>query len=320
MLGHDAMRNRPSLKRRPSLGRWAVARVVLVEAINLPTNDQKTPNICCSIQLGRQNQKSKVANSYVHPVWNQDFEFDLHDGFDDELQVTIKNKSGNDIGEVFIDFTNLKSNNKIDIWKDVKGTRAGKLRLFITISGITVNDSELNENNITNWETWKSILTKQKSVSRHYFATANVGHVLVYIHRAKGIPFRTFGGEPNPFCYIAVGEVAFRTQTVISTRNPSWDRYFEFDVQDITDCLQINILDENNNNKNHRCLGSVKVPFLCVHNNEKVWHTLINDAVKSGPRVQEAGEILLEFFIDYNKGIFYNSLNFTFIHLCLLYI
>lgn len=310
MLRHDAAMNRPSLKRRPSLVRWAVARVVLAEAINLPANHQKTPNICCVLKLGRQRQQSKVANSYIDPVWNQDFEFDLYDDLDDQLQVIIRNRNpkclnGNDIGEVFIDFKNLKSNNKIDIWKDVKGTSSGKLRLFITISGTTLNDSELNENNIANWETWKSILTKQKYVSHHYFATANVGHVLVYIHRAKGIPFRTFGGEPNPFCFVAVGDVAFRTQTVISTINPSWNRYFEFDVQDITDCLQINILDESNTNKNHRCLGSVKVPFLCVHNNERVWHTLKNDGVKSGPRVQEAGQILLEFFIDYNKGIVY---------------
>ena len=307
MLRHDCAMNRPSLKRRPSLLRWAVARVVVVEAINLPTNHQKTPNICCFLKLGRQRQQSRVSNSYIHPVWNQHFEFDLYDGFDDELQVIVKNRNqkglnGNDIGEVFIDFKNLKSNIKIDLWKDVKGTVSGKLRLYVTISGTTLNDPDSDENNVANWENWKSILTKRKYVSRHYFTPANVGHVLVYIHRAKGIPFRTFGGEPNPFCFVAVGEVAFRTPTVISTTNPSWNRYFEFDVQDITDSLQISILDEGNTNKNHRCLGSVKIPLLCVPNNERVWHALRNDTVKIGPRVHDVGGILLEFFIDYSKG------------------
>ena len=289
--------------------RLAVVRVVLVEGTNLARIPQKQPNVYCSLQLGKQKEKSRTVSEYKNPVWRDAFEFYIYEGLHDELQITIKNQnpislregftSNDDIGKVTIDLASLKHETTTDVWKDVFGKRGGKLHLLVTISGTTASDSPSNTQNVKNWDILTTNLTKQIQLPSSSSSGEYVGRLLIMVHKAEGLT--ELSGKSNPFCQIKIGGEVLRTQTQYKTVAPSWNKYFEFTIRDICDCIEITTFDEENDKK-HGFLGRLKIPLLHIRNNERIWYSLKDNTL----RILAGGDdpkILLEFFFAYNTGM-----------------
>ena len=295
---------------RNDSNRLAVVRIVLVEGRNLPRILSRQPNIYCSLQLGKQKEKSSNVTENYHPVWKDTFEFYLYGGLHEELQVTIKNQTpvsfkegftNDEIGKVNIDLASLKHETTTDMWKDLDGNRSGKLHLLVTISG-TGSATSSNLQNIRNWEALKTSLDNQINRTRSYFTDDYVGKLLVTVHRAEGLPAVEYlGGKSDPFCVIKVGDEVLRTETLYKRVAPSWNKYFEFSIKDVCDCMEITIFDEENDKK-HRFLGRIKVPLLRIRNNERTWYSLKDNTLRAQARGDDP-KILLEFFFVYNKSM-----------------
>ena len=125
----------------------AVARIVLIEAENLPMEESKQLSVYCSLRLGNKKELTKtVTTDDKNPIWREIFQFNLYEESDDPLFVKIKRHKplrkkdllldNEEIGNVTIDLSGLKQETTIDLWKDVDGNLDSKIHLFITISGV----------------------------------------------------------------------------------------------------------------------------------------------------------------------------------------
>ena len=175
------MSNRSPLRRLNR--RRAVARIVLVEGVDLPLGKYSDPKVYCFLKLENQYEESKESKNYTFPEWRQSFEFDIYDGKSKTLQIFVRHRisnspNGENIGEVTLDLDDFKSDATMYISKDVIGTENGKIRLIVTISG---TDEETQHEN---WEVLKSFLQRETSISYKNFRSRNVGYLVLYVHKA----------------------------------------------------------------------------------------------------------------------------------------
>ena len=298
------MSNRSPLRRLNS--RRAVAHIVIVEGLDLPLGKYSDPKVYCFLKLGSQYEESNESKNYTFPQWRQSFEFDIYDEKSKTLQIFVRHRmsnslNGENIGEVSLDLTDFKPDVTMYINKDVIGTECGKIRLLVTKSG--TNEETQQEN----WEVLKTFLQRDTSISYKNFRSTNVGYLVLYVHKAENLPVKLFGNKPDPFCLIKTCNNVFRTQTIYHTTEPTWNKFYEMDVDDITTCLKISLFDECNRN-DHHIIGDLDIPLLQIHNNGRMWYDLTKKESKGKlhfkrPNGKNEPKILLECFIFYNTGL-----------------
>jgi len=298
----------------------AVARIVLVEARNLPILRSKPYNVYCSLQMKRQRERSSFVSVDRNPIiWKDVFEFNLHEEFQDPLTLKVKyqnplhKKDGfthnDEIGKVTIELGALEHEKTIEMFKPLDGCEGGKLHLFVTISG-TDKENLSNPNDIENWDILKSNLLKQGTHSRLSLKNKYVGKLVVLVHKAEGLPaLEKLGGKSDPFCVVKLGHDVRRTQTVYKNLEPTWNKYFEFDVIDVCKCVEISIFDEENDKK-HRFMGHLKIPLLHIHANDKKWFQLKDKELRNHAK-GDGPKVYLELCFAYNKGRIPGLINIT---------
>jgi len=81
------IRNQSSQKQqRPALGRLLV---VVVEAVDLRAKANGRSDPYCEVNMGSQEQRTKVMNDTVNPKWNQSMQFHVKDPKEDVLCITV---------------------------------------------------------------------------------------------------------------------------------------------------------------------------------------------------------------------------------------
>ena len=289
----------------------AVARIVLVEALNLTILRSRPYSVYCSLQMKRQRERSSFVSVDKKPIiWKDVFEFNLHEDFQDLLTLKVKyqnplhKKDGfthnDEIGKVVIDLGSLEHEKTIEMLKTLDGCEGGKLHLFVTISG-TDKENLSSPNDIENWDILKLNLLKHDKLPGLFLKNQYVGKLVVSVHKAEGLPaLEKLGGKSDPFCVVKVGHEVRRTQTVYKSLAPTWNKYFEFDVIDVCDCVEISIFDEENDKK-HRFMGRLKIPLLHIDANDKKWFQLKDKELRTHAK-GESPKIYLELCFAYNKG------------------
>ena len=302
--------------------RTAVARVILLEGTNVSRtrNNGNKSGIFCTLELGRQKEASDSSNDLKHPVWKDVFDFYMYQDCSEELEVHIKSFSGKtkkesfsnveDIGKVNIDLSNLKPESVQDVWanidrdEEVVGGKVGKLHFKITISGITKIESPFSAISDATNSRWDSlrISLEDKSTPSEFSSHENyVGQLLVKVHKAEGLPASKYLSKiPNSFCCVSIGGQILRTQTISKTVEPSWNKCFEFNLNDISDRIKFTVFDEEGDKK-YRALGTLKIPLLKIVNNSKMWYTLQEPIQRK--QVKDDFKLQLEFLLIYNTSM-----------------
>ena len=155
--------------------RTAVARVILVEGVNIPRtrNNGHKSGIFCTLHVNRQKEDSDAANDSKHPIWKNEFEFYLYQESSEELVVNVKSfarklrkesfSNVEDVGIVRIDLSNLKPETVHDTWANVireedgREVKVGRLHLQITITGITSLESTFSAISDASNSRWDSM-------------------------------------------------------------------------------------------------------------------------------------------------------------------
>ena len=302
--------------------RTAVARVILLEGTNVyrqRSNGNKS-GIFCTLELGRQKEASDSASDLKHPVWKDEFYFYLYQDCSEELEVHIKSFSGKtkkesfsnveDIGKVKIDLSNLKPESVQDVWANIirdeeeLGGKAGRLHFRVTISGITSIESPFSAiSDATNsrWDSLKISLEDKSSPSEFSSHENYVGQLLVKVHKAEGLPASKYLSKlPNSFCCVSIENHTLQTQTITKTADPSWNKCFEFNLNDISDRIKFTVFDEEGDKK-YRALGTLKIPLLKIMNNSKMWYSLQEPIQRK--QVKDDFRLQLEFLLIYNTSM-----------------
>ena len=96
---------------------------------------------------------------------------------------------------------------------------------------------------------------------------------------------------------MSLGSHSLRTQTLSKTVEPSWNKCFEFNVNDISDRLQFTVYDEENDKK-YQLLGSLKIPVLKICNHGKMWYSLQEPIQRK--QIKDEFKLQLEFILIYS--------------------
>ena len=278
----------------------AVARIVVVEARNLPIERSKQCNVYCSLQLENKKQKERTKSVAIdgNPIWKDTFEFYLYGELQDQQQLHVKikyqnplyKKDNDDIGKLSINLGALKHESTIDMWKNLDGINKGKLHLFVTISGF--NHEALDRCDSVHDNSWFYWFPK---------SFEDVGKLCVTIHEAHGLEISEMvDSRSEIFCQISLANQFHQTQTIKKTFAPKWNRHFEFDIEDVCDCLDISVLDEQKDKK-HRLLGRLKIPLLQISDSQKKWYQLKDNDLRTEAKGDEP-KIHLQFSFSYNTG------------------
>ena len=291
--------------------RAAVLRVVLLEGLNIKKVSDQQPKLNCSLQLGKQKEDTSIQCDYKNPIWNNTFEFNVYDEeFSEELLVYLRNqgpkslKDGfsnyEDIGSIKLDLSSIKPEITHNISKSLNENNGGRLRLLVTITGISSQDAPSHLANLSRWNALEIRLKDRKSPTA--FASSEhgfVGRLLVRINKAEGLPASKYlSDRPDPYCSIRLRDDLFRTHTVSKTVTPAWNKCFEFDVRDVNDCLHIDVLDDGENKKT-RSLGAIKIPLLLIKNHERSWYSLKDNTLRNSAKGEDP-KLQLEFLFVFN--------------------
>ena len=130
---------------------------------------------------------------------------------------------------------------------------------------------DFEETQYEDWELLKSFQQRETNISYRNLSSRNVGYLVLYVHKAENLPVKLFGNKPDAFCLIKTCNNVFRTQTIYHTIEPTWNKFYEMDVDDITSCLKISLFDECNR-KDHHIMGDLNIPLLQIHNNGRMWY------------------------------------------------
>ena len=283
----------------------AMARIVVVEARNLPIERSKQCNVYCSLQLKNQKERTRSVAIDENPIWKDTFEFHLYGELQDQQQLHVKIKyqnpvhkkdnftHNNEIGKLSINLGTLKHENTIEMLKNLEGNGNGKLRLFVTISGLNNGTQNLCD--------YQPSIHDKPRLPLIPYAFDYIGKLHVSIHAAEGLEsLEILGGKPEIFCIISLGHQFRQTQTTQKAFAPTWNRHFEFSVVDVCDCLDISVLDEQKDKK-HRLLGRLKIPLLQISDSQKKWYQLKDNDLRTQAKGNNP-KILLQFSFSYNTG------------------
>ena len=287
----------------------AVARVVVVEARNLPIERSKQCNIYCSLQLKNQKERTRSVAIDGSPIWKDTFEFYFYGEMQDQQQLCVKIKYQNpihkkdgfsqndEIGKLRINLGVLKYESTVDIWENLDGENKGKLHLSVTISGFNYEIPKPDDNQPNFFDSHILPLLP--------YGFEHVGKLNISIHGARGLKESTM---LNVFCIISLNNQYRQTQTIkcfSQTLAPLWNRHFEFDVQDACDCVNISVLDEQKDKK-HRLLGRLKIPLLQISDSQKKWYQLKDNDLRTQAKGDNP-EIYLQFSFTYTTGNVYRA-------------
>ena len=65
--------------------------------------------------------------------------------------------------------------------------------------------------------------------------------IIVKIHRAKKLPSFDSNGFSDPYCKIKMNKQKFYTNTIYKNLEPNWNEEFNFEYNDISDLLEIQV-------------------------------------------------------------------------------
>ncbi|KAM5151896.1 extended synaptotagmin-3 [Mantella aurantiaca] len=239
-----------------------VLRAYLYEAENLIPKDTYLKGLIkgksdpyAILRVGNQTFKSKTIRENLNPLWNEMYEFVVHEvpGQDLEIDVYDEDPDKDDfLGSLVIGLEGVMKDRIVDEWFPLSDVVSGSVHLKLE---------------------WHSLLASQDKLCevRNGMSTAML---IVYLDSASGLPViakgrkspfsevlrgksrRTknhfeyssneFTGrgqrymaypmsdkEPTSYVIMTVGKKTVKSKTCSNTKDPTWDQAFSFFIQDV---------------------------------------------------------------------------------------
>nr|DBA19527.1 TPA: hypothetical protein GDO54_015349 [Pyxicephalus adspersus] len=218
-----------------------VLRVYLYEAENLIRKDTYLGGIIkgksdpyAVLRVGTQTFKSKTIQENLNPLWNEMYEFVVHEvpGQDLEIDVYDEDPDKDDfLGSLVIGLEGVMKDRVVDEWFPLSDVASGSVRLKLEWHSLLANHDRLCE-------------------AQNGLSTAMV---IVYLDSASGLPKNQFEyssneytgrnqryaaypmsvKEPTSHVIITVGKKTVKSKTCSATKDPVWEQAFAFFIEDV---------------------------------------------------------------------------------------
>ncbi|KAM6994082.1 extended synaptotagmin-1 [Passerculus sandwichensis] len=214
--------------------RWplprGVLRVSLVAARALRSKDrflgglvQGRSDPYALLRVGTQAATSRVIGDCLEPVWDEMYEFMVHEVPGQELEVELYDKDPDKddlLGRMKLDLGEVLRARVMDEWFPLQDGGQGRLHLRLEWLSLLSDASKLDQ-----------VLEKnQKIVAKPDPPSSAI--LVVYLDRAEGLPVRKAGKEPNPVVQVSVQDVTRESKVVCNTSAPVWEDAFRFFLHD----------------------------------------------------------------------------------------
>lgn len=129
---------------------------------------------------------------------------------------------------------------------------------------------------------------------------SSVGELTVEVIKAVGLSTKKSWRNQKDLCTVLqVGNSRLQTQTVVNSVNPFFGRTLIFDIEDISEVLEVTVLDDNGDMEDD-FMGKVKIPLQSIEDGVERWYRLkCHKSRKGAPGDQP--RILLRIDLKYQR-------------------
>lgn len=121
-----------------------------------------------------------------------------------------------------------------------------------------------------------------------------IGKLIVRVYKAEGLSAADINGKSDPFIKMYLINQYHRTSTQYKTLNPEWNEMFHYGVNDINNCLEMLVYDEDRHGEDF--LGRLIIPLLSIKNKKMVWYQLKDKKLQNSAK----GRLLLRLDIEWD--------------------
>ncbi|NXU85253.1 ESYT3 protein, partial [Xiphorhynchus elegans] len=230
-----------------------VIRVHLLEAENLVQKDSFLGAIrgksdpYALLRVGTVQHRSKTVSRDLNPIWNETFEFVVHElpGQDLEVDLYDEDPDKDDfMGSLLIGLVDVMNDRTVDEWFPLSKTASGHLHLKLEWLSL-VNDQEKLQEDKKGLSTAILIvyLDSAFNLPKNHFEYSNGECGAKKIKNNKYL--KKMEREPSSFVLLTVGNKTQKSKTCNFSKDPMWGQAFTFFVHNAhSQSLHVEIKDK----------------------------------------------------------------------------
>ncbi|NXM89543.1 ESYT3 protein, partial [Oenanthe oenanthe] len=230
-----------------------VIRVHLLEAENLVQKDNFLGAIrgksdpYALLRVGTVQHRSKTVSRDLNPIWNETFEFVVHEVPGQDLEVDLYDEDPDKddfMGSLLIGLVDVMNDRTVDEWFPLSKTTSGHLHLKLEWLSL-VNDPEKLHEDKKGLSTAILIvyLDSAFNLPKNHFEYSNGECGAKKIKNNKYL--KKMEREPSSFVLLTVGNKTQKSKTCNFSKDPKWGQAFTFFVHSAhSQSLHIEIKDK----------------------------------------------------------------------------
>ncbi|KAM9548710.1 extended synaptotagmin-3 [Guaruba guarouba] len=231
-----------------------VVRVHLLEAENLVQKDSFLGAIrgksdpYALLRVGTVQYRSKTVSRDLNPIWNETFEFVVHEVPGQDLEVDLYDEDPDKddfMGSLLISLVDVMNDRTVDEWFPLSKTTSGHLHLKLEWLSL-VNDQEKLHEDKKGLSTAILIvyLDSAFNLPKNHFEYSNGECGAKKIKNNKYL--KKMEREPSSFVLLTVGNKTQKSKTCNFSKDPTWGQAFTFFVHSAhSQSLHVEIKDKD---------------------------------------------------------------------------
>ncbi|NWU25126.1 ESYT3 protein, partial [Dyaphorophyia castanea] len=230
-----------------------VLRVHLLEAENLVQKDNFLGAIrgksdpYALLRVGTVQHRSRTVSRDLNPIWNETFEFVVHEVPGQDLEVDLYDEDPDKddfMGSLLIGLVDVMNDRSVDEWFPLSKTTSGHLHLKLEWLSL-VNDQEKLHEDKKGLSTAILIVYLESAFNlpKNHFEYSNGECGAKKIKNNKYL--KKMEREPSSFVLLTVGNKTQKSKTCNFSKDPTWGQAFTFFVHSAhSQSLHIEIKDK----------------------------------------------------------------------------
>ncbi|XP_061225968.1 extended synaptotagmin-3 isoform X2 [Neopsephotus bourkii] len=230
-----------------------VVRVHLLEAENLVQKDSFLGAIrgksdpYALLRVGTVQYRSKTVSRDLNPIWNETFEFVVHEVPGQDLEVDLYDEDPDKddfMGSLLISLVDVMNDRTVDEWFPLSKTTSGHLHLKLEWLSLVNDQEKLHEDK-------KGLCTailivyldSAFNLPKNHFEYSNGECGAKKIKNNKYLKMER---EPSSFALLTVGNKTQKSKTCNFSKDPTWGQAFTFFVHSAhSQSLHVEIKDKD---------------------------------------------------------------------------